>query len=126
LLRLIGGGLNRPERRGVSAARSSTVRGPWRRVKLAPVTVVTGACWEGYGSAAERCGSALAPPSWSASRGAEGYWEGALGANHVSSPLLLAWVGAGGTGIDRGTVQQHGSSAWASSNSAAPVKLISF
>jgi hypothetical protein len=101
----------------VSAARSSTARGPWRRLKLAPVTAVTGACWEGYGSAAECCGSALAPPSWSASCKEEGDWEGALGAFLLLPPLLTAWVGAGEAGVDRGTVQQHGSSAWASSNS---------
>jgi hypothetical protein len=86
-------------------------------LKLAPVTAVTGACWEGYGSAAECCGSALAPPRWSASCREEGDWEGALGAFLLLPPLLTAWVGAGEAGVDRGTVQQHGSSAWASSNS---------
>jgi hypothetical protein len=91
-----------------SAARSSTARGPWRRLKLAPVTTVTGACWEGAGLAAGCCGSPLAPPRRSASCREKGCWEGALGAKLVSPPLLLAWVGAGGAGLDRGVVQQHG------------------
>jgi hypothetical protein len=95
----------------VNAARSSTARGPWQRVKLAPVTAVSGACWEGVGSAAGCCVPALAPPKWSASSRAEGDWEGALGAKLVSPPLLLAWVGAGEAGLDRGVVQQHGHSA---------------
>jgi hypothetical protein len=38
----------------------------------------------------------------------------------------MAWVGAGGAGIDRGTVQEHGYSAGASQNSAATVESIWF
>jgi hypothetical protein len=38
----------------------------------------------------------------------------------------MAWVGAEGAGIDRGTVQKHGDSAGASQNSAAPVNSICF
>jgi hypothetical protein len=95
-------------------------------LKLAPVTAVTGACWEGAGSAAGCCGSPLAPPSWSASCREEGCWEGALGANLRFPPLLLAWVGAGGAGVDRGEAKEHGDSAGASQHSAAPVILISF
>jgi hypothetical protein len=83
-------------------------------------------CWAGVGSAAGCCGSALAPPRWSASCREEGYWEGALGANLAFPPLLLAWVGAGGAGVDRGDAKEHGDGARASQHSAAPVKLISF
>ena len=84
------------------------------------------ACWGVAGSAAGGCGSPLAPPSWSASRGAEGYWEGALGANLVFPPLLQAWVGAGGAGVDRGDAKEHGYSAGANQNSAATVESIWF
>jgi hypothetical protein len=38
----------------------------------------------------------------------------------------MAWVGAEGAGIDRGTVQEHGYSTGASSNSASTVALIWF
>jgi hypothetical protein len=48
-----------------------------------------------------------------------------LGANLTVPPLLLAWVGAGGTGVDRGEAKEHGASAGASQHNAAPVKLIS-
>jgi hypothetical protein len=34
--------------------------------------------------------------------------------NLVLPPLLLAWVGAGGAGVDRGDAKEHGYSAWAS------------
>jgi hypothetical protein len=34
-----------------------------------------------------------------------------------SPPHLTARVGAGGTGLDRGTVQEHGDRVWASKNS---------
>jgi hypothetical protein len=77
-------------------------------------------------SAAECCGSALAGAGRSASRREEDDWEGALGAILFFPPLLLARVGAGGAGFDRGVSQEHGDSAWASWNSAAPVNSISF
>jgi hypothetical protein len=89
-------------------------------------TGASGACWEGAGSAAECCVSALAPPRWSASCREEDDWEGALGANLVSPPLLLAWVGAGGTGVDRGDAKEHGYRRGANQNSAATVELIWF
>jgi hypothetical protein len=88
--------------------------------------VISGACLEGAGSAAGGCGSALAPPRWSASCREASYWEGALGANLAFPPLLLAWVGAGGAGVDRGEAKEHGDSAGVSQHSAAPVTLISF
>jgi hypothetical protein len=46
-------------------------------------------------------------------------WEGALGAVLSFPPLLMAWVGAGGAGVDRGIVQEHGNRVWASKNSEA-------
>jgi hypothetical protein len=101
-----------------SAARSSPARGPWQCSELAPVTAVSGACWEGVGLAAGCCGSPLARAEWSASCREEDHWEGALGTNFVLPPLLLAWVGAGDTGVDRGTIQERGYSAGASQNSA--------
>jgi hypothetical protein len=77
-------------------------------------TAATLACWKGSGSAAGGCGSALARAGRLASCREEDHWEGALGANLVLPPLLLAWVGAGGTGVDRGDAKEHGYSAWAS------------
>jgi hypothetical protein len=74
-------------------------------------------CWEGVGFAAEGCVSALARAGRSASSREEDEWEGALGANLFFPPLLLAWVRAGGAGLDRGVSQEHGYSAWASKHS---------
>jgi hypothetical protein len=108
------------------ATRRSPLRGSWLRSKGVACTVASGSCWEGAGSATGCCGSPLAPPSWSASCREEGCWDGALGAILVSPPLLLAWVGAGDAGIDRGEAKEHGDSAGASQHSAAPVKFISF
>jgi hypothetical protein len=51
---------------------------------------------------------------------------GGPGHNLAFPPLLLAWVGAGGAGVDRGEAKEHGDSAGASQHSAAPVKLIQF
>jgi hypothetical protein len=42
---------------------------------------------------------------------------GVLGAVSSSPPFLTAWVGAGGAGLDRGIVQEHGDRVWASKNS---------
>jgi hypothetical protein len=42
---------------------------------------------------------------------------GVLGAASSSPPFLMARVGAGGAGLDRGTVQEHGNRVWASKNS---------
>jgi hypothetical protein len=67
--------------------------------------------------AAGCCGSALARAGRSASCREEDDWEGALGAVLFFPPLLLARVGAGGAGFDRGVSQEHGDSAWASKNS---------
>jgi hypothetical protein len=67
--------------------------------------------------AAGCCGSALARAGRSASRREEDDWEGALGAFLLLPPLLTAWVGAGGAGLDRGFSQEHGYSAWASKHS---------
>jgi hypothetical protein len=96
------------------------------RLKVSPATAAMLACWEGSCLAAGCCGSPLAPPRWSATCRGEGYWEGALGANLVVPPLLLAWVGAEGAGVDRGEIKEHGDSAGASQHSAALVKFISF
>jgi hypothetical protein len=52
-----------------------------------------------------------------ASRREEDDWEGALGAILFFPLLLLAWVGAGGAGLDSGVSQEHGYSAWASMHS---------
>jgi hypothetical protein len=49
--------------------------------------------------------------------------RGALGAILFFPPLLLAWVGARGAGLDRGITQEHGYSAWASQNSEPHSKL---
>jgi hypothetical protein len=98
------------------------VRGSWRRLELAPGTAASGACWEGAGSAAECCGSALAHPGRSATRRKK-TGRGALGAFLSVPPLLTARVGAGGTELDRGIVQKHGDSAGASKNSAAHSEL---
>jgi hypothetical protein len=76
--------------------------------------------------AAGCCGSALARAGRSASSREEDDWEGGLGTILFFPPLLLAWVGAGGARFDRGVSLEHGDSAWASSNSAAPVNSISF
>jgi hypothetical protein len=65
-------------------------------LELTPVTAASGVCWEGVGLAAVGCGSALAPPGWSASCREEDHWEGALVANLAFPPLLLAWVGLRG------------------------------
>jgi hypothetical protein len=102
---------------GTRATRSSSERGPWQRSKVVPGTVVSGACWEGSGSAAGCCGSALARAGRSASSREEDDWEGALGAVLFFPPLLLARVGAGGAGFDRGVSQEHGDSARANSSS---------
>jgi hypothetical protein len=53
-------------------------------------------------------------------------WEGALGAFPSVPPLLTARVGAGGTELDRGIVQEYGYSPRASKNSAATVNSIWF
>jgi hypothetical protein len=92
----------------VRASRSSPARGPWQRSKVVPGTAASGACWEGAGSAAGGCGSALAHPGRSASCRKKRVWEGALGAVLSFPPLLMAWVGAGGAGVDRGVSQEHG------------------
>jgi hypothetical protein len=42
---------------------------------------------------------------------------GVLGAASSSPPFLTARVGAGGAGLDRGIVQEHGDRVWASKNS---------
>jgi hypothetical protein len=42
---------------------------------------------------------------------------GVLGAASSSPPFLTARVGAGGAGLDRGIVQEHGNRVWASKNS---------
>jgi hypothetical protein len=44
-------------------------------------------------------------------------WEGALGAVFFFPPLLMAWVGAGGAGVDRGISQEHGYRPEANQNS---------
>jgi hypothetical protein len=51
---------------------------------------------------------------------------GGLGACLSFPPFLTARVRAGGAGLDRGIIQEHGDSAWASWNSAAPVNSIWF
>jgi hypothetical protein len=50
-------------------------------------------------------------------------WEGALGKNLVFPLLLLAWVGAEGTGIDRGNAKEHGYKRGANQNSDQHSKL---
>jgi hypothetical protein len=89
----------------------------WRRARATLASSTLLACWEGLVSAAECCGSALARAGWSEASREEDDWEGALGALLFFPPLLLAWVGAGGAGLDSGVSQEHGDSAWASSNS---------
>jgi hypothetical protein len=96
------------------------------RSKVSPTTAATLACWKGSCLAGEAVGRLWRLPAGRHRAGQKVTGRGALGANLAVPPLLLAWVGAEDTGIDQGTVQQHGSSAWASSNSAAPVILISF
>jgi hypothetical protein len=61
--------------------------------------------------------SALARAGRSASSREKGYWEGALGAFLLHSPLLLAWVGAGEAGLDRGEAKEHGYRRGANQNS---------
>jgi hypothetical protein len=51
---------------------------------------------------------------------------GSWGAVSSSPPSSMAWVGAEGTGFDRGTVQRHGNRVAASQNSAATVDSIWF
>jgi hypothetical protein len=53
-------------------------------------------------------------------------WEGALGANLIFPPLLLAWVGAGGAGVDRGDAKEHGYRRGVNQNNAATVESIWF
>jgi hypothetical protein len=89
-------------------SRSSPARGPWQRSKVVPGTAASGACWEGAGSAAECCGSVLARAGLSGACREEEDWEGALGAVLFFLPLLMARVGAGGAGFDRGVSQEHG------------------
>jgi hypothetical protein len=101
----------------VRASRSSPARGPWQCSKVVPGTTASGACWEGAGSAAECCGSVLARAERSGACIEEEDWEGALGAVLFFPPLLMAWVGAGGTGVDRGDAKEHGYSPRASKNS---------
>jgi hypothetical protein len=85
-----------------------------------------GACWEGAGSAAGGCGSALAPPGRSVTSREKKVWEGALGAVLPVPPLPTARVGAGGTGVDRGDAKEHGYRRGANQNSAATVNSIWF
>jgi hypothetical protein len=103
----------------VQASRSSPARGPWQRSKVVPGTAASGACWEGAGSAAGGCGSALAHPGRSASCRKKKVWEGALGAVLSVPPLLTARVGAGGAGVDRGDAKEHGYRRGANQNSEA-------
>jgi hypothetical protein len=86
-------------------------------LELAPGTAASGVCWEGVDSAAGGCGSALAHPGRSASSREKKVWEGALGAFPSVPPLLTAWVGAGGTELDRGISQEHGYRPEANQNS---------
>jgi hypothetical protein len=50
-------------------------------------------------------------------------WEGPWARFSSFPPLLLAWVGAGGAGLDSGVSQEHGYSAWASKHSEPHSKL---
>jgi hypothetical protein len=86
-------------------------------LELAPGTAASGVCWEDVGLAAVSCGSALAHPGRSATRRKKKVWEGALGAFPSIPPLLTARVGAGGTELDRGIVQEYGYSPRASQHS---------
>jgi hypothetical protein len=116
-LRLIGGAFYRPERRGQGRPVSGRRRTCWRRARATLASSALLACWKGLVSAAECCGSALARAGRSGAGREEDDWEGALGAILFFPPLLLARVGAGGAGLDRGVTQEHGDSARASQNS---------
>jgi hypothetical protein len=73
--------------------RARRPRGCAGRVLTRPRRAV-GRCWRGHGGR-ERAEK-------------KKDWEGALGAVLFFPPLLMARVGAGGAGFDRGVSQEHG------------------
>jgi hypothetical protein len=50
---------------------------------------------------------------------------GSRGAVYSSPPFSMAWVGAEGAGIDRGTIQEHGDRVWANGDSDLTMIMIS-